>query len=80
MGSFSSIALQGLQQAEVQLNDATELLASAGTDSSSGANLDVVDLSSQVVAVTAAQTLAELSMESLKTADQIQQNAINLVG
>jgi len=61
-----------LQQAEVQLDAATESLASAG------ANLDV-DLSSQLVALTSAQTFVELDVQSLKTADQIRRTAINLL-
>jgi flagellar hook protein FlgE len=75
---LTSIALQGLAQAEVQLEAATTGLATAGAASPSGANLDVVDLSSQIVALTSAQTVFAIDLATLKTANQIQQNLINL--
>ncbi len=75
---FSAIALQGLAQAEVQLQAATTGLATAGAASPSGANLDVADLSSQIVALTSAQTLYSINLDVLKTADQLQKNLIDL--
>jgi hypothetical protein len=42
-------------------------------------NLDVVNPSSQIVALSSAQIQVELSLASLKTADQIQQTAVNLL-
>jgi flagellar hook protein FlgE len=75
---LTSIALQGLSQAEGQLDSAASALATAGAASPSGANLDVVDLSSQVVALTSAQTIFAINLDVLKSADQLQQNLINL--
>lgn len=74
---LSSIALQGLQQAEAQAETAAANLVSAGS-ASSAANLDTVDLSTQILALNSAQTLAELSAATLNTADQIQQTVIDL--
>ena len=71
----TSIALQGLQQAEVQLNAAASQLANAG-DSQNGANLDVVDLSAEMVALMSAQTLSNIT--TLKTADQMQKALIDV--
>ena len=75
---LTSIALQGLSQAETQLNAAASGLATAGASSPSGANLDVLDLSSQIVALDSAQILFEINLDTLKTADQFQRSLINL--
>jgi len=74
----SSIALQGLQQAEVQLNNAAAKLANAGASSPNGANLDVVDLSAEMVALMSAQTLFSVNLATLKTADQMQKALIDI--
>ena len=76
----SAIALQGLQQAEYQLNNAAAGIASAGTGSSSGDNVDTVDLSAEMTALTSAQILYEANLATLKTADQVEQNLVNLTG
>lgn len=76
----SAIALQGLQQAEYQLDAAAAGIASAGTDSSNSGNADTVDLSSEMVALTSAQTQYEANLATLKTADQVEQNLVNLSG
>lgn len=73
----SSIALQGLQQAEVQLTAAAARLATAG--SPNGANLDVVDLSAEMVALMSAQTLFSVNIATLKTADQMQKNLLDVM-
>jgi flagellar hook protein FlgE len=79
----SAIALQGLQQAEYQLNNAAAGIASAAGESggtSNGGNVDVVDLSSEMVALMSAQTLYEANLSTLKTPDQVEQNLVNLTG
>jgi flagellar hook protein FlgE len=68
----SAIALQGLQQADAQLNTAAAGLASAGTSSPDGANLDVVDLSAEMVALMSAQNMFQVNLATLNTADQMQ--------
>ena len=68
----SAIALQGLQQADVQLNTAAAGLASAGTSAPDGANLDVVDLSAEMVALMSAQNAFQVNLATLNTADQMQ--------
>ncbi len=75
---ISSIALQGVEQAQVQLDAATESLVSAGA-SPNGANLDTADLASGIVALTSAQVQLQLSLSTLKTADQVQQTTLNLL-
>jgi flagellar hook protein FlgE len=68
----SAIALQGLQQADAQLNTAAAQLASAGTSSPDGANLDVVTLSAEMVALMSAQNAFQVNLATLNTADQMQ--------
>jgi len=74
----SSIALQGLQQADVQLEAAASRIAAAGTSSPDGANLDVVDLSQEMVALMSAQTQFSANLATLKTADQMQKSLIDV--
>lgn len=73
----SSIALQGLQQADAQLEAAASAIASAGAPDS-GAGVDVVSLSAEMVALMAAQTQFEANLATLKTADQMQQSLMDV--
>ncbi len=70
----SSIALQGLQQADAQLNAAASAIANA----SDGSGVDVVDLSKEMVAMMAAQTMFAANLDTLKTADQMQKNLLDV--
>ena len=70
----SSIALQGLQQADMRLEAAAVRIATAGADSPDGADLDIVNLSTEMVALMSAQNLFDANLATLKTADQIQQS------
>lgn len=74
----SSIALQGLQQADTQLNAAASAIANSGASSASGAPVDVVDLSTEMVALMSAQNLFEVNVATLKTADQMQKTLIDI--
>ena len=74
----STIALQGLQQSDVQLNTAAASLATAGTSSPDGANLDVVDLSAEMVALMSAQNAFQANLAALNTADQMQQALLDV--
>jgi len=76
---LSAIALQGLEQGQVQLENAAARLAGAGTDSPDGAGLDTVDLSAEIVALMAAQNQFSANLSTLKTADQIQKNTLDLM-
>jgi len=73
----SSIALQGLRQADIQLETAAARVASAGATSPDGANLDIVDLSTEMVALMSAQTLFEANLATLETAGQMQKSLID---
>jgi Flagellar basal body rod FlgEFG protein C-terminal len=77
MMDISTIALQGLDQASAQLDAAASQIASAGA-SPDGANLDTVDLSTQMVALMSAQNLFAANLATLKTAEQMQKSVIDL--
>jgi len=75
---LSAIALQGINQAEMQLDATTTSLASAGA-SANGGGVNVDDVASQMVAMSSAEILLQLSLSTLKTSDQLQKNVIDLL-
>lgn len=76
---LSAIALQGVEQAQVQLENAAVTLAGAGAASPDGASLDTVDLSAEIVALMSAKNQFSANLSTLKTADHIQKNALDLM-
>jgi len=76
----SAIALQGLQQADAQLNSAAAKIANAGAASHDGSNPDTVDVGKEMVDLTTAQASAEANLATLKTEDQIEQRLVDLTG
>jgi hypothetical protein len=76
---ISAIALQGLQQADAQLEKAATRIASAGTDSTDGASLDVVDLTVEMVALLSSKNAFSANLSSLKAADDVQKTALDLL-
>jgi len=76
---ISAIALQGLEQAQVQLEAAATAIAGGGA-SSSGQGADTVDLSTAVVALLTAKNQFALDIGVLKVADQTQKSLIDVVG
>lgn len=75
----SAIALQGLQQADLRLQNAVAAIVSAGVNSPDGASLDVVSLSAELVAMMSAQNLYDANLATLRTADQRQKSLINVM-
>jgi flagellar hook protein FlgE len=75
---ISAIALGGLEQAQVQLEKAAISLAGAA-GSSSSASSDSVDLSAGIVALLSAKNDFAVNISVLKTADQIQKSAIDIM-
>jgi flagellar basal body rod protein FlgC len=73
-----AIALQGLQAAEAQLEAAASAIAKAGASTSDGAGIDIVSLSSEMVAMMAARNLFELNVATLKTANEMQRNLLDI--
>ena len=75
---MSAVALGGLEQAQVQLENAAISLAGAA-GSSSSASSDSVDLSAEIVALLSAKNDFAVNISVLKTADQIQKYAIDIM-
>jgi hypothetical protein len=75
----SAIALQGLQQAETQLNSVANTLAAGGASAINGGNTDVADLSTEVVALNSAQNSFAINLSTLKTANEIQKSTLDLL-
>jgi flagellar hook protein FlgE len=75
---ISAIALQGLQQADAQLNQAALQVASYGSSSPSGANLDTVDLSAAMVSLMSAKIDFQANLKVMQTAEQVQQNLLDV--
>lgn len=76
---ITGIVLQGLAQATSGLEKAASRIAAAGEPSVEGAGLDVVDLSVEVVALVANQSIFDANMAALKTANEVQKSAIDLL-
>jgi len=64
---------------DIQLESAAANFASIGAASPDGANLDVVDLSAEMVALLSAQTLFEANLATLETAGQMQKSLIDSI-
>jgi len=75
---ISAIALQGLQQADAQLNQAALQVASYGSGSSNAANLDTVDLSAAMVSLMSAKLDFQANLKVMQTAEQVQQNLLDV--
>jgi hypothetical protein len=75
---LSEIALQGLQQADSQLDTAAGKIASSGAQSPDGASLDVVDLSAEMIALLSAKTLAAANIATLKVDGEVQNSLLDI--
>jgi hypothetical protein len=75
---LSAIALRGLQQAEGRLEQAATRIA-LGASSPDGLTLDTVDLSAQMVALLSAKELASVNLQTLRTADEVAKNVIDML-
>jgi hypothetical protein len=76
---ISSIALQGLQQAQNQLDTSARRIASIGSQTPAGASVDTVDLGQEAVSLLSAKNDFAANINVLKIADKMQKNAIDLL-
>ena len=76
---LSSIALQGLQQADTQLANAASNIASFQANTPAGAGVDTVDLSAAVVELLSAKNNYSANAATVKVAEEIQKNTIDLL-
>jgi flagellar hook protein FlgE len=72
---LSSIALQGLQQADDRLQQASTRLASVGSDG----DVDTVSISAEMVALLSAKNEYMTNVRALKTGDEVQQAALDIM-
>ncbi len=76
---LTAIALQGLDQAQVQLEAAATGIASAAALSPDAATADTVNLSVEVVALLSAKNQFSVNLATLKIADETQKTAVDLL-
>ena len=76
---LSAIALEGLQQADAQLEKAASRIASAAALSPDSSNVDSVDLSAEMVALLAAKDQFSVNAATLKVASEVQKNTVDLL-
>jgi flagellar basal body rod protein FlgG len=74
---ISSIALQGLDQANVQLDAAAAQIVDASTTASTG-GIDLVNLSEEMVALMTAQNSFDANLATLQTANEVQKSLVDL--
>jgi len=77
--NLSAIAVQGLHEANDLLNKAASEIASPEAISPSSAKQDTVDLSAAVVGLLTAKNMFEANLNTVKTADEVQKAAIDLI-
>jgi hypothetical protein len=73
---IAAIALQGLQQADAQLNQAAATIAASASSDSSGS--DPVSLSAELVALLSAKNNFAVNLASLKVAESVQKQALDV--
>ena len=74
---IADIALQGLQQADLQLNQAAATIAAAA-GSSDGSSPDAVSLSAELVALLSAKNNFAVNVASLKVAESVQKQVLDV--
>lgn len=77
---ISAIALQGLEQAQTQFGQAAQNLASIGSASPDGADVDTVSLSAQTVSLLSAKNAFELNVSVMKIANEMEARTVDLLG
>jgi len=76
---ISSIAVQGLQQAQALMDQATQRLSTAG-GTTSGTDTDTVSLSEAAVALLSAKNEFAANVNVLKIADNMQKSLVDILG
>jgi hypothetical protein len=76
---LSAIALQGVQQADTQLEAAATRIATFGAAPSDRAAFDTIDLSAEMVALLSTKQLASVNLQTFRTAGEISKSLINVM-
>jgi hypothetical protein len=77
--NIAATALQGINQADVQMGNAAIAIASAGTAPTDQPNADTVDLSSAVVALAASKNQYSAQLATLKANDETQKSLLDVM-
>lgn len=78
--SASSISLQGMLQADEELQVAATSRSNINTESANGGSADTVEFNAEAVAMMQAQVSFENSLANLNAADQTQQALLDVLG
>jgi flagellar basal body rod protein FlgC len=77
---ISSVALQGLNKADLQLDNAASKIAGAGSSVSAGQlPVDTVDISQEAVSMLSAKNAFEANIKTLEVSNQMQQYAMDMI-
>lgn len=76
---ITAIALQGLEQAQAQLEQAAGRLSGVAAVSTDGAPVDTVDLSAEMVALLSAKNDFAMNINVIKKADEMQASLMDLL-
>jgi hypothetical protein len=74
-----AIALQGLNQAQAQVEQAGGRLASIGSNTSQGTPVDTASLSDAAVSLLSGKNEFAANIQLLKVADEMQAQTVNLL-
>jgi len=75
---ISSLALQGVQQAQMQFDQAAQRVASLGSGTAGGG--DTLDLSAAAVALLLSKNQFSAELDVLKIADEMQKKVASILG
>jgi hypothetical protein len=76
---ISAIALQGLNQAQTQVEQAGQRLASVGSNTGDAPPVDTATLSEAAVSLLSAKNAFATDIKVLKVANEMQSQAIDLI-
>jgi hypothetical protein len=76
---LSAIALSGLDRAQAGLEQTASRLSRIAAPTSDGTPIDTVDLSTAAVELLAARQDFAINIRLLKTADEVERQAVNLL-
>ena len=78
--SIAQTSLQGMQRAQAQLSAAASNIARLPEVTEPGQGGDVVDLSTDMVALLSSRDNFMANVEAAKTGDQMQRDLLNMIG
>jgi hypothetical protein len=77
---ISAIAMQGLDHAQTSFENSAARVANTATAAANAQSADVISLSREAVTMLAARNEHSASLQVLKTAAEMEREALNLLG